>query len=726
MTGALQAWPRLRFRLEVWLLVLPCCLSTVLATDRVIEFNREVRPILSDKCLHCHGTDAKAKGIPLRLDSEAAATADLGKGRRAVVPGATASSEMFHRITASDEALRMPPVYSGLKLSATEIETLGGWIAQGAKWQPHWSFIPPKRQPLPTVRGVAWPRNPIDYFILERLEREGLSPAPEASRETLLRRVSLDLTGLPPTPGEIGAFLKDSSPNSYESVVDQLLASPRYGERMAARWLDAARYADSNGYQYDGERMMWRWRDWVIDAFNRNQPFNQFTLEQIAGDLLPNATLEQRIATGFNRNHRANTEDGIIPEEYAVEYVVDRVETTSTVFLGLTLGCARCHNHKYDPFSQKEFYQIFAYFNNVPELGRAMKYGNSPPLVAAPTREQQQKFKVLENQIEATERLFEQQESPIEKAQSSWEQEIAKQDEPRYWAPHADLEAAFPFDAEPETANPGGSLQLMPGKIGRAASFDGSAYFDAGETAGFDIEDRFTIALWVYSDSIPDGSVVTRMVDEAKGKGYGVHLNQGKVHVNLTSVWESDAIRLETEEALTPGRWHHLAVTYSGSRLAEGVKVFIDGTLAATTVDMDTLYRPFRNADTVIKDPLRIGSGWGPERRFRGLVDDVRIYARILSQEEISALACGESLNEIARKTARQRSRIEESQLRWAFLQGAAPTPVQDAWKRLVLLRQDKEKFERSFPTVMVMAERPKARDTCCWSGALMTNRASR
>ncbi len=283
----------------------------------------------------------------------------------------------------------MPPVYSGLSLTAAEIETLRLWVAQGAKWEKHWSFIRSRAPRLPAVKNTAWPRNPIDYFVLERLEREGLAPSPEASRETLIRRVSLDLTGLPPTPAEVDAFLQDKSPNAYEKVVDRLLASPRYGERMAARWLDAARYADTNGYQYDGERVMWRWRDWVIDAFNRNQPFDQFTLEQIAGDMLPNATLAQKIATGFNRNHRANTEDGIIPEEYAVEYVVDRVETTSAVFLGVTLGCARCHNHKYDPFTQKEFYQVFAYFNNVPELGRAMKYGNSPPLVPAPTDEQQ-------------------------------------------------------------------------------------------------------------------------------------------------------------------------------------------------------------------------------------------------------------------------------------------------------------------------------------------------
>ena len=682
----------------------------VLAADPTIEFNRDIRPILSDKCFPCHGSDATAKGIRLRLDSEGAATADLGDHKRAIVPGNAKSSELVRRITAEEEAVRMPPVYSGLKLTEREIETLRSWIAQGATWQHHWSFISPKRHSIPAVKNASWPRNPIDNFVLDRLDREGLSSAQEASRETLLRRVSLDLTGLPATPAEIDAFLKDKAGSTYERVVDRLLASPRYGERMAARWLDAARYADTNGYQFDGERFMWRWRDWVIEAFNRNQPFNQFALEQIAGDLLPNATLEQKLATGFNRNHRGNTEDGIIPEEYAVEYVVDRVETTSAVFLGLTFGCARCHDHKYDPFSQKEFYQFFAYFNNVPERGRAMKFGNSPPLVQAPTREQQQALRQLDQRIESIEDFLRQRKASIDEAQAAWEPQLAKE-ELRYWVPTAGLEAAYRFESEAGALSAGGRLPLVEGRIGRAASFDGKVFFDAGEIAGFDIEDRFTLAAWVYSDSIPDGSVVTRMVDNPKGKGYGLHLDQGKVQVNLTSNWVNDAIRLQTDEALAAKRWHHLAVTYSGSRMAEGVRVYIDGRTAKVSVQLDTLYRPFRN-DGPFKDPLRIGAGWGPERRFRGLIDDVRAYSRILNREEISALAQGAPLNRIAEKPAAQRDKIEKLQLNWYFLEKKAPVEIRDAWSRLTALRQEREKLERSFPTVMVMAERPEPKDT--------------
>src|SRR5579863_3931804 len=408
--------------MRVWNpLILLSAILPVFGAGATVEFNRDIRPIFSDKCYTCHGPDAKSKNVPFRLDSEAAAKAELAGGKHAIVEGDPSSSELIRRVTAEKPALRMPPAFTGFKLSDSEIETLKQWIAQGAKWQKHWSFIPLVRAPLPDVKNASWPRNPIDRFVLKRLEQEELAPSPEAGKETFIRRVSLDLNGLPPTPAEIDAFLRDSAPDAYDKVVDRLLRSPRFGERMAFRWLDGARYADSNGYQFDGERIMWRWRDWVIDAFNRNQPFNQFALEQIAGDMLPNATRDQKIATGFNRNHRANTEDGIIPEEYAVEYVVDRVETTSAVFLGVTLGCARCHDHKYDPFTQKEFYQTFAYFNNVPEMGRAMKYGNSPPMIAAPTPEEQKQLDEFDGRVRTIEDFLHKRDAETARAEQKWQ-----------------------------------------------------------------------------------------------------------------------------------------------------------------------------------------------------------------------------------------------------------------------------------------------------------------
>jgi hypothetical protein len=480
---------------------------------------------------------------------------------------------------------------------------------------------------------------------------------------------------------------------------------------MAERWLDAARYADSNGYQYDAERIMWRWRDWVINSFNRNEPFDQFSLEQIAGDLLPNATLDQKIATGFNRNHRANTEDGIIPEEYAVEYVFDRVETTSTVFMGVTLGCARCHNHKYDPFTQKEFYQVFAYFNNVPELGRAMKYGNSPPMIKAPTAAQQASEAELQARIDKFEGFLKQNAKSIDQAESQWERGL-EQTKPIFWTPKTSLEAAFPMESTNEAKSVNGAETLAPGRIGQAGQFDGKVFLDAGNVAGFDIEDRFTISAWIYSDTVPDGSVVSRMDDNPKGRGYGMHVNQGKVHVNLTSVWADDAIRVETEEVLAAKRWYNLTFTYSGSRMAEGVHIYIDGKPAKVKVDQDSLYRPFRNAGKEVRDPLRIGGGWGKDRRFRGLIDDVRIYKTVLGPDDIAALSSGNPLAELAAKPAAQRTASDLYQLRCYFLENAAPENVREAWSQLLALKQQREGLERSFPTVMVMEEQSPRKDS--------------
>ncbi len=692
--------------MRVWFAAL---VAAPLCAAPALEFNRDVRPILSDKCFACHGPDAAAKGIPLRLDQEAAAKS-AARGRPAILPGDPENSELIRRIMHPRRGLRMPPPHSGVALTAAEIETLRVWIAQGAPWQKHWSFLPPRRPEPPQVNQAGWVRNPIDAFVLARLERENLAPSPEAPRETLLRRVSLDLTGLPPTLAELDAFLRDQSPEAYAHAVDRLLASPHFGERMAARWLDAARYADTNGYQFDGERSMWRWRDWVIDAFNRNQPFDQFTLEQIAGDLLPGATLEQRIATGFNRNHRANTEDGIIPEEYAVEYVVDRVETTSTVFLGLTLGCARCHNHKYDPFTQQEFYRLFAYFNNVPEHGRAMKYGNSPPLVAAPTREQQEARETLARRMQKIERELAAEAEALARAQRAWESSLAAAPA-QFWSPAIGLDAALPLDA-PGAEQAEGSLSFVPGRLGQAARFDGASLLAVPGAAQFDIDDRFTLSLWLYPEASPHGALVTRMSDRPEGKGFGLYARQGRLHFHLTSNYVNDALRVDTQPVLQPNRWHHVAVTYTGSKMAEGVALYLDGRRVDFQVEMETLYRPFRNAGARFAEPLRLAGGGGKENRFRGLLDEVRVYARVLPEEELKALALGMPVHQLAAKPAARRTEIENRVLRWQFLATAAPAPIRQAWQEWQTLREQADQLERTFPTVMVMAERPQPRDT--------------
>jgi mono/diheme cytochrome c family protein len=365
-----------------------------------LDYNRDIRPILSNNCFKCHGPDAAERKGGVRLDERDAALKPAESGELPIVAGKPDASALVSRIFAEDEAERMPPADSGKKLTDAQRALLKRWIAEGAPYQRHWAFIPPQRSALPKVAHADWPRNAIDYFILARLEREGLQPSREADKATLIRRLSLDLTGLPPTLAEVDAFLLDSRADAYERVVDRLLASPHYGERMALDWLDAARYADTNGYHIDNGRDMTRWREWVIDAYNRNLPFDRFTIQQLAGDLLPEAddpqeTLRHRLASGFNRNHMINFEGGAIPQEYHNAYIVDRVNTTATVWLGLTVACGQCHDHKYDPITQKEYYQLYAFFYNVPENGLDGRTGNSPPLLKQPTEEQQRKLDEL-------------------------------------------------------------------------------------------------------------------------------------------------------------------------------------------------------------------------------------------------------------------------------------------------------------------------------------------
>ena len=370
--------------------------------SEVLSFNRDVRPILSDNCFACHGFDPKTREAGLRLDTREGALAD-NDGVIAIVPGNIKKSALWDRINSSDDDEVMPPPKTHKTLSSAQKKILRIWIEQGAPYEKHWSFVPPAAAAIPKVKNADWPHNPIDHFVLAKLEAKAIKPTPEADKETLIRRVTLDLTGLPPTLPEIEAFLADTSPDAYDKLVDRLLASPHYGERMAVDWLDAARYADTNGFQVDRDREIWGWRDWVIGAFNRNLPFDQFTIEQLAGDLLPNPTIEQRIATGFNRNNMLNEEGGIDPEEFRAEYAADRTETTAGVWLGLTFNCCRCHDHKYDPLTARDFYSMKAFFNSVPEIGNGNYTANirvnSPPQIKLPAPEIEEKIRVLTEQL---------------------------------------------------------------------------------------------------------------------------------------------------------------------------------------------------------------------------------------------------------------------------------------------------------------------------------------
>jgi len=386
-----------------------------------VDFDRQIRPILSDTCFKCHGPDANERQAELRLDLRETALAPSESGRPAIVPGAPERSPLVKRIFSTRKSFMMPPPSSNKVLTDEQKTLLKTWIAEGAHYQAHWSLTTPQRPTLPSTKTKGWARNPIDHFILVRMEGHGLTPAREADRPTLIRRLTLDLTGLPPTTEEVDAFLNDSRGDAYDRLVDRLLHSQRYGERMALDWLDASRYADTHGYHIDSGREMSYWRDWVIEAFNRNLPFDQFTIEQLAGDLLPNATTSQKIASGFNRNHMINFEGGAIPEEYQTAYVMDRVNTTSTVWLGLTVACAQCHDHKFDPITQKEYYQLYAFFNNLPENGLDGRKGNAVPLLPLPGPGQAAELERLGGEITRLEQGLSDQLPKIDADQLAWE-----------------------------------------------------------------------------------------------------------------------------------------------------------------------------------------------------------------------------------------------------------------------------------------------------------------
>ena len=704
------------------------------------DFNRDIRPILSDRCFACHGPDEATRKTALRFDSEEGAFAELAGGGFAIVRGEPEKSVLLRRITSDNEAVRMPPAYLGHeKLSDREIDLIHRWIEQGARWQKHWSFVPPKRPQLPRVKNQDWPRNPIDYFVLQRLGREGLSPSPEADQVTLIRRVTLDLTGLPPTPAEVDIFLNDNSRNTYERVVDRLLRSPRYGERMAVRWLDAARYGDTNGYSTDGVRNMWRWRDWVIDAFNRNMPFDQFTIEQIAGDMMPNATRDQLIATAFNRNHRTNAESGIIDEEFRVEYVADRVETTSTVWLGLTVGCARCHDHKFDPITQKDYYRLFAYFNNVPERGLVFEFGNDEPYIKAPTPEQEARLNELDRKIAAAARKYATLQGNLARAQRSWEKWVRDSETPD-WSIQDGLILHFPLDEnlreetgvydrnfpsskytpenDPEEKSradqkmpswadlPGEQASFVAGKVGHGGIFDGKRFVDAGQVANFNYMDPFSLAAWIFPTA-PNGAIMSSVEDVAKGQGYGLYLREGKLRFHFTFRWTDVSVRLETEQRLPLHRWHHVLMTYDGKRKAEGTRIYLNGKAQKLRVLFDQLFEPVDS-----KGPFRIGAGEGPKDRYRGYIDDVRVYQKALSAEEAEVLAVLETIPEIAAMPPETRSWAQANKLALCFLDRYAPGPIQHARREWVELKKERDEYFKRIPTVMVMKERETSRET--------------
>lgn len=672
-----------------------------------IDYNRDIRPILAGKCFACHGADPKAIRAGLRLDDRTSATSALESGKHAIVVGSPAKSELISRINAKSDDERMPPPSTNKILTNEEKDLLKRWIAEGAEYKPHWAFVAPVRPALPAVRDAKWVRSPIDRFVLAKLERIGQKPAPEAEKSTLLRRVTLDLTGLPPTPNEVIAFVNDRSPKAYERVVDRLLSSPRFGERMAMDWVDYSRYADSNGYQADYERFQWRWRDYVIDAFNKNMPFDQFTVELLAGDMLPNATTDQIVATGFNRNHRLNTEGGVIAEEWRVENIIDRVETTSTVWLGLTSGCARCHDHKYDPISQKEFYGMFAYFNNVPESGSGEERPiNHPPLVKAPMAGQADLLKALTKQVAAVDEKL----SAIARANESKAADWKLDHDDNAASLAQGVVARYAMASTPSVVSGSAPQPKVVGKVGfekgqrsGAATITEAGFVDLGSAGDFEANKPFSYAYWVYPTN-GFGVPLSRMDSGANYRGWDSFLEYGKPAVHIIDSWPNNAIKVIAKTTLKEKAWNHVAVSYDGSSKASGVHMYVNGKESPVDVATNSLKGSIKTAVTT-----KIGRRTTGDY-LNGKVDDVALYDRVLSAREVAAISGSHPAKPILAIPAEKRTAAQREALARLWSEDNDPAYAALSKERSELVAK-REMTEAQIPTVMVMKEMDKPRD---------------
>lgn len=623
-----------------------------------IDFNLHIKPLLADRCFACHGPDATARKAGLRLDEEALAKKNLESGQRALVPGHLGKSEAWKRINSNNPELRMPPPESRLSLTDYEKALIGQWIIEEAAYQEHWAYVAPKAIPIPTANAAIETNNPIDYFIQEKLTSEGLTLKPEASKERLLRRLTFDLTGLPPTLQELDNFLQDSTPNAYEKVVDQLLATPAYGERMAMDWLDLARYADSQGLHSDGWRSMYPWRDWVLLAFNENMPFDQFLTWQLAGDLLPDPSREQLVATGFNRNNKTTAEGGVIDEEVRMEYVHDRVATTATVFMGLTVECARCHDHKYDPISQEEYYQFAAFFNQVDEIGMSGDDGNAGPNLLLPAPKTEQRLKEIQAAILAKQTLIDKKDYTLAQ-QKSFIKALLK-------APSLVQQAAvyLPFEQIKNNIPDGftdatfsSAVQLLDTDRGKAVAFQEEYQYLTIKNQGlFEQQEAFSVAVWIKPDGFRSSQTIVGNSAQ-KGtfwRGWDFGLDSlNRLSLRLIHALPHDMIAVQTIDPIPNKEWTFVAFSYDGSGKAAGVKLFIKGQEQKIKASYDNLQRtiyPMTFSKKRTNTPLRLGKSYrgftGENGIFVGAMDDFLLFNRQLHPLEVEALAAQTPLKE--------------------------------------------------------------------------------
>ena len=686
------------------LIVLTAATASAETAPAKIDFNRDIRPIFSEHCYTCHGPDSNKRKAGLRLDRKEAAFGKAESGEIAVVPGSLEKSEMIRRITTTDKDDVMPPLKEHKALKPVQVELLKRWVKGGAEWTGHWAFEPVKQPPVPAVGNA---RNPIDAFIQARLKQEGLAPAPEEEKERLIRRVSLDLTGLPPSLAEVDDFVKDSVPEAFEKVVDRLLQSPHFGERLALPWLDLARYGDTSGYHNDSLRDMWLWREWVVNAFNANMPFNQFTIEQLAGDLLPKATIQQQIASGFHRNVMTSDEGGIIESEYLNLYVVDRVATTGVTWLGMTVACAQCHDHKYDPITQRDFYQVYAFFNNVPENGKdGVRDRNPKPFLKVPLPEQEKELQRLDDEISVAEKAAQEFNRTLPEKQAAWEKETLA-------APGVEPKGPvvrFPLNDDGNgtgdtgttvVATAQGESAFVDATVAKGYETQGKGWLEYGDKFGYEKDQPFSVAAWVRLKP-QGGAPFGKMEASGNLRGWDVEFHGTKPSFHLINQWPGNAIHVQGERDLPADTFLHLAVTYDGSGKGAGVKLYVNGQLEKTKVVIDKL------TDT-IKTPeaFSIGRRSASGTPFNGVIDDLRIYDRALTPEEIVSL----NLTALVAIAPEQRKPEHKEQLQKIFLQKFGTNSAVFA-KKVDDLKKSKSNVENAIPNTMVMAEMDKPRDT--------------
>ncbi len=680
-----------------------------------IDFNRDIRPILSDRCFKCHGPDAGNQKSEFRLDSRANAMKDLG-GYFGIVAGDLEESELHHRIRSTDNEEVMPPPGSKLTLSEEEKNLLDRWIREGAKYDRHWAFKPlPARVPVPETKPA---HSPVDSFISHQLTKQGFTPNPETSRESWLRRVTFDITGLPPTLPELNTFLSDKEPEASKKVVARLLASDAYAERMTSEWLDVARYSDTYGYQVDRDRFVWPWRDWVINAFRKNMPYHQFITEQLAGDLLPEATREQIQATTFNRLHPQKVEGGSVPEEFRIEYVADRLHTFGTAFLGLTLECSRCHDHKYDPITMKDYYSLSSFFANIDEAGLYSYFTPSIPTPTLLLASDAQDTQIAEKNT-AIKQARQAASHESDKADEAFEAWLRNRPEEFQWT---GLQAHVPFDdraggnlpdrvRKDKPAKTGGNNKSVEGIRGQGLQLSGDDSVHVQGAGAFRRTQPFSIGIWISTPEQYERSVIWRRSKawtDAGSRGYELLLLDGRLSVALIHFDPGNSIRVTAREPLPANAWHHVTVTYDGSSSAGGLRLWLDGKPLASELVRDKLTKNIEGGG----DPdLRLGERFRDVGFKQGKVDELHVFTRELTAIEVAHLHDGESLAKALRVPFESIGKVTREHLRKYFV-AALHKPYAEALGKLQAARDAKRSMIEPIREIMVMRSLEKPRQS--------------